>query len=119
MLNHNTQIMLFVLFILIVLFIYNMDYKQQIDIVDIKQKEYITNKNGVKSDVHAYSKDMNKNVKNVCKLNDDGKYEMWKKQWTGRNNPTKRCQEHCQGLRKHEHLYCSEKCVAEDPFYKY
>ena len=126
MLDHNKQIILFILFLLIVLFIFNFDYKKNIikdkKVIntDIEYKEDINDISKTRTnDVLAYDKEYDKLRKNICKCNDNSEYDSWKKQWTGRNNPTKRCYQNCQGLRKNENLYCVERCMGNDAFYLY
>jgi hypothetical protein len=46
------------------------------------------------------------------------KYKDWREHWLGRNIPVKSCYNNCQGLRKHEYVNCSEKCILKDNFGK-
>jgi len=120
--NHNRQIFLALLLILLGIFLYNMtgnkqnpEYNYVINEIDRVEKDVDDEIEEIVKDTIKEIKP--KKVKKVKKKKID-KYKDWREHWLDRNTPIKSCYNNCQGLRRHEYMDCSENCILKDTFGK-
>ena len=120
--NHNRQIFLVLLLILLGIFLYNMTGKEQKPVYNYVIKEIDRVEKDVEDEIEEIVKDTIKeiNPKRVKKVKNKriDKYKDWREHWLGRNTPIKSCYNNCQGLRRHDYINCSENCMLKDTFGK-
>ena len=108
--DFNQQIFIFLLLLLLILLIYNMKSPNKSENNDIKK---------IQNFVDTNNKSINNKKERSKKRKDNGKFELWEKQWLSRNTQVKQCYNNCQGLRKNDYSICIDNCIKNnDNFYK-
>ena len=118
--DHSLQIILLIIICLFSFMIYKMSFskkknKQDINIsLNIEEDNILHPTNKHKNTVNVNKKQHT----NIPKSKKDNPYKEWNESWLSRNTPIKTCYNNCTGLRKHDYIICSEKCISNDRFGK-